>query len=74
MYRRISAPVLSVTASDDSLGQWWKGTFTLAQYLERIRAVPRLESAVVQDAGHMMHHDQAHALAHLIEAFLNTVA
>ncbi|MCY1531816.1 hypothetical protein D9M68_670550 [compost metagenome] len=64
--------MLSVTASDDSLGQWWKGTFTLAQYLERVRAVPRLESAVVQEAGHMMHHDQPAELARLIEAFLNS--
>jgi pimeloyl-ACP methyl ester carboxylesterase len=72
IYRRITAPVLSVTASDDSLSQWWKGTFTLAQYLERIRAVPRLQSAVVQEAGHMMHHDQPAELARLIEAFLSS--
>ena len=70
IYRRISAPVLSVTASDDSLGQWWKGQFTLAQYLERLRAVPNLQSAVVQDAAHMLHHDQPEELARLIENFL----
>lgn len=70
LYRRISAPVLSVTASDDSLGLWWKGTFTLAQYHERIQAVPRLRSAEVHDAGHMMHHDQPEELAGLIEDFL----
>lgn len=69
-YQRISAPVLGVTASDDSLGQWWKGQYTLAQYQERLRAVPRLQQAVVQDAGHMMHHDQPDALARLIEDFL----
>lgn len=69
LYRRISAPVLSVTASDDSLGLWWKGAFTLAQYHERIQAVPRLRSAEVPDAGHMMHHDQPEALAGLIEDF-----
>lgn len=70
IYRRISAPVLSVTASDDSLSQWWKGTFTLAQYQERLQAVPQLESAVIADAGHMLHHDQPDALARLIENFL----
>ena len=70
-YQRISAPVLSVTASDDSLGQWWKGQYTLAQYQERLLAVPRIQQAVVQDAGHMMHHDQPDELARLIEAFLN---
>lgn len=71
IYRRISAPVLSVTASDDSLSQWWKGTFTLAQYLERLQAVPQLQSEVIADAGHMLHHDQPDALARLIESFLN---
>lgn len=70
MYRRISAPVLAVTASDDSMSQWWKGRFTLAEYHERQRAVPRLDNAVVNDAGHMLHHDQPQVLAHTIEHFL----
>ncbi|WP_066273311.1 alpha/beta fold hydrolase [Hydrogenophaga palleronii] len=71
VYRCISAPVLSVTASDDSLSQWWKGTYTLDQYKERVRAVPTLQSAEVLDAGHMMHHDQPVELARLIEAFFD---
>ncbi|MEZ5703458.1 MAG: alpha/beta hydrolase [Burkholderiaceae bacterium] len=70
IYRRISAPVLSVTASDDSLSQWWKGHFTLAEYHERLTQVPNAESAVIQDAGHMLHHDQPQALAALLERFL----
>ena len=61
----------AVTASDDSLSQWWKGTFTLAQYQERLQAVPQLQSAVIADAGHMLHHDQPDALARLIEKFLD---
>ena len=68
-YRRISAPVLSVTASGDSLSQWWKGQFTLEDYLERLEHVPRVESAVIQDAGHMLHHDQPQVLAALLERF-----
>jgi pimeloyl-ACP methyl ester carboxylesterase len=71
IYRQISAPVLSVTASDDSLGLWWKGKFTLAQFQERIQAVPQLRSAVVRNAGHMMHHDQPAELAQLMDEFLN---
>jgi pimeloyl-ACP methyl ester carboxylesterase len=71
MYRRISAPVLAVEASDDSLSQWWKGRYTLAEFHERLKAVPTLEKAVIQDAGHMLHHDQPHALANLLENFLN---
>jgi len=69
MYRRIAAPVLAVEAADDSLGQWWKGRYTLAEFHERLKAVPVLEKAVVQDAGHMLHHDQPHTLAAIIEKF-----
>ena len=40
LYRRISAPLLAVEAADDSLAQWWKGRYTLAQYHERLQSVP----------------------------------
>lgn len=70
IYARITAPVLSVTASDDSLGQWWKGTFTLTEYRERLQHVPQLTEAAIDDAGHMLQHDQPARLAALIEDFL----
>ena len=66
----ISAPTLSVEASDDSLGQWHQGRYTLEQYHERIRHIPQCEIAHVRDAGHMLHHDQPEAVARLIEDFL----
>ncbi len=70
IYRRISMPVLSVESSHSSLDQWWKGKYTLAQYHERLQAVPQVEIARVEDAGHMMHHDQPEVLAALIERFI----
>lgn len=71
IHQRISAPLLSVEASDDSLALWWKGRYSLADYHERLRQVPQARVAVIQDAGHMLHHDQPEALARLIEGFLN---
>ncbi|MFD2755497.1 alpha/beta fold hydrolase [Comamonas terrae] len=68
--RAITAPMLAVEASDDSLGQWYKGRYTLEQYHERMQLVPQCRIAVVQDAGHMLHHDQPRAVAQLIEEFL----
>jgi pimeloyl-ACP methyl ester carboxylesterase len=59
-----------VEATDDSLGQWWQGKYTLDEYHERLKAVPDCRIAVVQDAGHMLQHDQPEALAALIEEFL----
>ncbi|SFC78181.1 Pimeloyl-ACP methyl ester carboxylesterase [Polaromonas sp. OV174] len=70
IYQRISAPTLAVEASDDSLSLWWKGQYTLAEYHERLKLVPQAQVAVIQDAGHMLHHDQPEQLAALIEGFL----
>jgi pimeloyl-ACP methyl ester carboxylesterase len=70
LYRRLSMPVLAVEASDNSLDLWWKGKFTLEQYHERIRSVPNVEIALINDAGHMMHHDQPDVLAAMIERFI----
>lgn len=70
MYRSITAPTLAVEASDDSLTQWWQGKYTLAEYHERLKAVSDLRRTVIDDAGHMLHHDQPQQLAELIEAFL----
>jgi len=70
IYKSIAAPTLAVEAGDDSLSQWWQGKYTLAEYHERLRSVPNVRTAVVEDAGHMLHHDQPEQLAKLIEEFL----
>ena len=70
IYQRIGAPTLAVEASDDSLTTWYQGSYTLAQYHERLKQVSNAQVAVIQDAGHMLHHDQPEALAALIEGFL----
>lgn len=70
IYQRITAPTLVVEASDDSLSGWWNGRYTLAEFRERIQHVPDMRHAIIQDAGHMLHHDQPEALARLIEDFL----
>jgi pimeloyl-ACP methyl ester carboxylesterase len=70
IFKRITAPVLSVEASDNSMDFWWKGTYTLAEFHERIKAVPQLETAHIANAGHMLHHDQPEQLAALIQRFI----
>ncbi len=71
IYKRITAPVLAVEASDDSLEKWNQGRYTLADYHERLKLIANAKVAVVADAGHMLHHDQPEALAKLIEGFLD---
>ena len=70
LYRNLSMPVLSVEAADNSLNLWWKGQFTLDQYHERLKQVAQVEIAPIDEAGHMMHHDQPEVLAALIERFI----
>ena len=70
IYQRLTMPVLAVEASDNSLDMWWKGQYTLAEYHERLKVVPQVEVARIEDAGHMMHHDQPGVLAERIERFI----
>ena len=71
IYERITAPTLCVVANTDSISQWWKDSYTLDEFMQRIAAVPHIRHAVMADAGHMLHHDQPEALARLIEEFLS---
>jgi pimeloyl-ACP methyl ester carboxylesterase len=71
IYERITAPTLCVVASSDSMSQWWKDSYTMDEFKQRIAAVPKLTHAVLEDAGHMLHHDQPQVLAGLIEEFLS---
>jgi pimeloyl-ACP methyl ester carboxylesterase len=70
VYKRITMPVLAVEASDDEMWKWWKGSFTREQYHARLQHVADHRIAVVDDAGHMLHHDQPEQLARLLEDFL----
>lgn len=69
-FSAIRAPLLSVEASDNQMDQWWQGKYTLAEFHQRLQSVPNLQRAVIQDAGHMLHHDQPERLAELIENFV----
>lgn len=69
LYARIAAPVLAVEASDDSFKGWWGTSYSLDEYHERLKSVPDVALARVDDAGHMLHHDQPARTAALIEEF-----
>ncbi|MBB3179088.1 alpha/beta fold hydrolase [Variovorax sp. Sphag1AA] len=69
LYASITAPVLAVEASDDSLSLWWKGRYSLDEYHERLKKIPDVRIGRVEDAGHMLHHDQPARVAELIEDF-----
>lgn len=69
LWRQVSAPVLWVTAADSYV---FKQLFSLdsPEYRERIACFRDIREAVVDDAGHNMHHDQPQRVARLVEDFL----
>ena len=70
LYRAISAPVLAVDAVD-GIVKTWRARGIQDDFLARLQQVPQLRLEQLDDAGHMLHHDQPERVAALIEAFLN---
>ncbi len=67
-WRRIACPALWVSTNDTDTRNWRKDT--PAQLDERKRAFRDLSEVLLDDSGHMMHHDQPERLAVIIENFL----
>ncbi len=67
-WQQVSAPVLWVEAAESDTLKRMK--MDPAQQAERRAAFPNLRHETVQQAGHMLHHDQPEAVARLIEEFL----
>lgn len=63
----IVAPTLWVMASESAYAQKMEA---LPGYADRIASISDVRRVWIEDAGHMMHHDQPHEIAGLIEAFM----
>jgi pimeloyl-ACP methyl ester carboxylesterase len=72
-WRRVSCPVLWVQAAHTEVMKFvdQDPTAALAEIERRMRSVPDVRSAVVEDAGHMLHHDQPAIVAGLIANFVD---
>ena len=64
----VTAPVLWVVARDSRLYKEFSGRDE--DYRARLASFPELRDEVVEDSGHMLHHDQPQRLAALLEDFL----
>jgi pimeloyl-ACP methyl ester carboxylesterase len=71
-WQNIAASVLWVEANDTDI---WRmiGSKEEARIEidRRMQFIPKLQTKIVMDAGHMLHHDQPEVLAQMIEEFLN---
>jgi pimeloyl-ACP methyl ester carboxylesterase len=63
----ITCPVLWVEATDTDAHKWAGDSAEIAR---RVAVLKNVEVARVADAGHMLHHDQPHAVGRLIEQFV----
>jgi pimeloyl-ACP methyl ester carboxylesterase len=71
IWQRITAPVLAVESTHDSLAQWFtQGQYTMAEYHQRLQVIPDCRIEAIAEAGHMLHHDQPQRLAACLETFL----
>ncbi|ACB34034.1 alpha/beta hydrolase fold [Leptothrix cholodnii SP-6] len=69
-WRRISAPVLWAEGAQTRLFDLWAEAYPRDDFETRLAEVQRLRRVLIDDCGHMLHHDQPDALAAHIEAFL----
>jgi pimeloyl-ACP methyl ester carboxylesterase len=70
-WKAIVAPVLWVEAGDTEAWRWMGAKEKARSEVDRrIGFIRDVRTATINDAGHMLHHDQPEALAALIEQFL----
>ncbi|SNS29229.1 Pimeloyl-ACP methyl ester carboxylesterase [Noviherbaspirillum humi] len=70
-WRGITAPVLWVEADDTTAWRWMgPKDQARAEIDRRIAMIQDVRTLMVEDAGHMLHHDQPEILASAIEEFL----
>ncbi len=67
-WRAITAPVLWVAARDSNIMKAFEGHE--ADYAARLACFRNVREVVMQDCGHMMHHDQPQQLAAILEGFM----
>jgi len=67
-WQRVSAPILWIDGSESQTQR--RLGHDSAQQAERRAAFRNLRFVALENAGHMMHHDQPEALARLVEEFL----
>lgn len=70
-WRRITAPVLWVEAVDTDAWRWMGPKEQARVEIDRrIAQLRDVRTEMIEDAGHMLHHDQPELLAALVEKFL----
>ncbi|MBP6901109.1 MAG: alpha/beta hydrolase [Burkholderiaceae bacterium] len=70
-WRAIRAPLLWVQGAASRPEDHWQGRYSLAEFETRLAQVADVRRVLLEDAGHMLHHDQPEALAQALADFLS---
>jgi pimeloyl-ACP methyl ester carboxylesterase len=68
--RGIQCPTLFVEGAQTLYFMFFNGKFTRDEFIERVKLVPDFRLETIEEAGHMLHHDQPEELAAHIARFL----
>ena len=69
-WRRIAAPVLWVEGANTDVTKFWGNRYPREDFESRLAQVPSVERLLLEDCGHMLHHDQPAAVAARLRTFL----
>ena len=69
-WRRIAAPVLWVEGANTDVTKFWGDRYPRAEFEARLAQVAQVERLLLEDCGHMLHHDQPAAVAAGLRSFL----
>jgi pimeloyl-ACP methyl ester carboxylesterase len=70
-WREIRAPLLWVEGADTDVSRWWGQRYTRTEFDARLAVVADVTRVVLDDCGHMLHHDQPERLAGHLLRFLS---
>ncbi len=69
-WKQITAPLLWVQGDRTDVTAWWGQKYSTAEFHERLSVVRQVRKVTLSPSGHMLHHDQPHALAAHLSEFL----
>lgn len=67
----IQAPTLWVEGRQTDVNKWWGDRYPRSEFEQRLAVVREVQQLSLEDAGHMLHHDQPEALAQALQRFLS---
>jgi pimeloyl-ACP methyl ester carboxylesterase len=68
----IEAPTLCVHSKERALFKQWGAMYTFDDYLQRMSVIPGVVHLEIEEASHMLHHDQPQVLANALSSFFTS--